>query len=250
MKQLARVESKRQRPSGIAFETLAAKLTKHAIKSVLILGALALAGQVQAAPGGTVSAGGRGNTAPGAMFARAAGHEVVTAATGGQAIPANTAGGAWTTLTGPVLTETYARDTGGPGLGTIILNVPAGFEFNPKAAVTVGVNSTGLKTINNVPNGGALPATVTPTQITITISAVSRGGRAFPDTLTFQNIQVRPIAVSPLASGALTESGTCVFRNLTLNSGTWGLLQEVTPPFPTWCWVTRWAIGTAMAART
>src|SRR5437016_2467598 len=117
-------------------------------------------------------------------------------------------------------------------LGALALNAPAGFEFNPQVAVTARVNSQGKKTINGVPDGGTIPATVTPNTITITITSVSRGGLAFPDTLTFQNIQVRPTAGNTLASGDITESGTCRFRHLTLSSGTWGHLQEVGAAIP------------------
>lgn len=203
------------------------KLTKQAINTVLLLGALTLAGHVQASLSGRKSIAKRGIQEPISMqVVGAGGMEVVTAATGGDAISADTAGGAWTTLIGPVLTETYARDTGGPGLGTIVLNVPAGFEFNSGPPVTVRVNAEGNKTINNVPDGGTIPATVTASTITISITAVSRGGLAFPDTLTFQNIQVRPTTANPGTSGDITESGTCQFRDLTLSSGTWGHLQE------------------------
>ena len=157
----------------------------------------------------------------------AGGEAVVTAATGGQAISADTAGGAWTTLTGPVITESYARDIGGPELGTIILNAPSGFEFNPDVPVSVLVHTDFKKSINRVSDGGTIPVVVTANSLTLTITEVSRGGAAWPDELTFQNIQVRPLAGFPLASGDITESGSCEFRNLTLSSSTWGFLREV-----------------------
>lgn len=161
------------------------------------------------------------------LMVGAGGMLVVTGATGGEAISASTAGGSWTSLTGPVITETFARDTGGPGLGTIILNAPAGFEFNPSAVVTILVNGDGPFRVNNVSTGGTIPTVVTATTISLNITSVSRGGYAFPDQLTFQNIQVRPTSGAVLASGSLTESGTCDFRGLTLATGTWGNLQEV-----------------------
>lgn len=208
------------------------KQTKTAINVALCMGSLVFAWQGQAVA--STGAGSRSAarrlpvaTAPTAQLVGAGGMEVVTAATGGEAIPATTAGTTWTTLTGPVITETFARDTGGPGLGTIVLNAPAGFEFNPGAAVTVLVNADGNKTIDAVPDGGTIPAVVTSTTITMEITSVSRGGLAYPDTLTFQNIQVRPTSGTTLASGNITESGTCDFRDLTLSSGTWGVLQEV-----------------------
>lgn len=210
------------------------KLTKQAVNAVLITGTLALVGlgQALASTGPGTVANNKARTGPSMQLVGAGGMEVVTAATGGDAISAQTAGVSWTTLTGPVLTETYARDTGGPGLGTIVLNAPAGFEFNPSATVTVLVNGQGHKTINGVPDGGTIAAVVTPTNITLTITAVSRGGLAYPDMLTFQNIQVRPTAGNVLASGNITESGTCQFRDLTLSSGTWGHLQEAGGAIP------------------
>jgi hypothetical protein len=163
----------------------------------------------------------------GASTARADGIEVITAATGGETISADTAGGAWTTLIGPVITETKARDTGGPGLGTIVLNVPNGFEFNSDVPVSVIVTADFKKSINRIPDGDEIPVVVTRSNITITITDSSRGGLAWPDSITYQGIQVRPTAGYPLAVGDITESGTCDFRNLTLTSGTWGSLREV-----------------------
>lgn len=206
------------------------KLTTQAMNTLLIAGALALAGQAQAMASPNKALMKRSNRVSVPTMQTvvgAGGMEVITAATGGEAISAATAGGAWTTLTGPVITETYARDTGGPGLGTIVLNAPAGFEFNPNAPVTVLVTTEFDKSINRVPNGGTIPAVVTSTTITITITEVSRGGLAYPDTLTYQHIQVRPTKANVLAKGNITESGTCQFRDLTLSSGTWGFLQEV-----------------------
>ena len=52
---------------------------------------------------------------------------VVTPATGGAAISADTAGGTYTTLTGPVLAE---NGTAQIGMGTLILNAPSGFVFD------------------------------------------------------------------------------------------------------------------------
>lgn len=72
----------------------------------------------------------------------------ITAATGGSAISSDTTSasggtGAYTTLTGPVLTETAA---GQIGTGTIILTAPSGFEFNTAAnSVTGTVSGAGTK---------------------------------------------------------------------------------------------------------
>jgi hypothetical protein len=203
------------------------------MNAVLVMGALTVTGQgICFASPRKAAMKQKAQTAVSALVVGAGGMDVITAATGGEAISAGTAGGSWTTLTGPVITETYARDTGGPGLGTIVLTAPAGFEFNPSAPVGVLLTSDGKMTINGVPTGGTIPVIVTSTTITLSIDSVSRGGLAYPDTLTFQNIQVRPTAANQLVSGNITESGTCQFRDLTLSSGTWGSLQEVAPVLP------------------
>ena len=209
------------------------KLTNHAMNGLLLTAALALAGQGQAlAVSGKAKPKHKANTTISPLMVGAGGMLVVTGATGGETISASTAGGAWTSLSGPFITETFARDTGGPGLGTIILNAPAGFEFNPNSPVTVVVGGDGNWTINNVGNGGIVPTVVTSSNITLNITSVSRGGYAYPDTLTFKGIQVRPTSAGVLASGNITESGTCDFRDATLATGTWGYLQETGAVIP------------------
>ena len=49
-------------------------------------------------------------------------------------ISADCTGGSYSNLTGPVITEGATADI---GVGTIILNVAPGFEFNPAATVNV-----------------------------------------------------------------------------------------------------------------
>ncbi len=148
----------------------------------------------------------------------------VTPATGGAAISADTVGGAWTTLTGPSIAEGIASEI---GTGTLVLKAPSGFVFNTAAPVTVllkGV-SQARQNLNNLTSGSLIPAVVTSSSITITISDESSdfGGT---NSLTWQNIQVRPVASAPLASGNITLAGTaCIFDlNGTAN---WGTLQEV-----------------------
>lgn len=163
----------------------------------------------------------------GVAHARAGGETVIAAATGGSAISADTAGTTWTTLTGPIITETYARDVGAFSLGTIVLTIPEGFEFDTVEPVSVLLYAAGHKTINRLPNYAILTPQVTATTITLEITATSRGGIAWPNTLEFQNVRVRPTASYPLASGNITQSGTCQLRNPLLISGTWGFLRTV-----------------------
>ena len=154
----------------------------------------------------------------------------VTAAMGGSAIPAATAGGAYTTLIGPVYTESKA---GNIGIGTIILNAPAGFVFDtsccPLATVRInGDPSKSGRNINDTGNGGYYALTVTPTQAIFGITAKS----STPNTLTWQNLRVRPVADNPLAEGMITKSGTSVMVGVIDNTTTFGLLREVEGALP------------------
>jgi hypothetical protein len=74
--------------------------------------------------------------------ATAWGQATVTPATGGTTISADNTGSAtWTTLTGPVITETTPNQI---QLGTIVLNAPSGFVFNTGATVTATVTTGDL----------------------------------------------------------------------------------------------------------
>ena len=151
----------------------------------------------------------------------------VTPATGGGAIPSNTApmcgaAGTWTALTGPAIAETVAAQI---GLGTIVLSAPAGFEFNTAAAVRILLtgNATASRNINNLPTGTLIVPTVTATTITFTVTEV--GTRV--NTLTWQSIQVRPTFSTPLASGNITHTGTSAITGVTAGTN-FGTLTEVT----------------------
>ncbi len=150
----------------------------------------------------------------------------VTAATGGSAISADTAGGSWTSLTGPTITETAVADL--PASGTIVLWVPAGFVFDtntpvPNIKLTSGDTGSPNKNINNTAVNGTMAVTTTPTNITFTLTAKSSGNTLC--TLLYQNIRVRPTAGTPLASGNITNSGTAV-PNVGSLIGNYGTLTE------------------------
>lgn len=153
----------------------------------------------------------------------------VTPASGGGAISSGSVGGAWTALTGPTVTE---GAVGGVGTGTIILNVPAGFVFDTAAllptVLVTGDTATAANNINHVASGTALAVTsVTTTQIIFTVTFISAG--VTPNTLTWQNIRVRPTAATPLATGNITETGTATG----FVAGTsFGTLTEVTATGP------------------
>lgn len=154
----------------------------------------------------------------------------VTAATGGNAISADTTSaaggsGAWTSLSGPSYQETVNGDL---NTGTVVLTVPAGFEFNTGVTVSVVLVSGATNAVTNI-NGTAVggtvaTATVTTTTITFTITSKSRGNVL--NQIRWQGIQVHPTSGSPLASGNITPSGTSGIA-VVANSTNFGTLTEV-----------------------
>jgi hypothetical protein len=151
------------------------------------------------------------------------GQPTLLPASGGAAISADTSEGAYTTLTGPLYQEGSSGDI---SQGTIVLNAPNGFVFDASSIVTVqlGGGSAANHNINNLTNGAAIPATVSTNAITITISAKSNGGST--NTLTWQNIRVRPVSGAPLARGQITNSGTATMPGVTTTTNL-GTLVEI-----------------------
>jgi len=151
-----------------------------------------------------------------------------TAATGGGAISADTVGGTWTALTGPVYSEVAS---GNIGVGTIILNAPSGFVFDiggtaPNMLVTRLTGSgSSSDNVNGLSSGTVAAMTsITSTQLTFTVTSSSQGG--ITCRLTWQNVRVRPVTGTPLATGKLSRSGTANVVALSTNSNL-GLLREV-----------------------
>ncbi len=180
---------------------------------------------VQLQDNGGIANGGQ-DTSSSQTFVITVGAANLVAATGGQAISADTVGGAWTALTGPTYTE---GADGNVGVGTIILNVPAGFEFDttgtsPTVLVT-RLSGTGAN-INGVSSGSSLALTaVSSTQLTLTITSSSLGDAV--NSLTWQNVRVRPTAGNPLASGNITKTGTSSMTSITDGLTNFGTLGEV-----------------------
>jgi len=153
----------------------------------------------------------------------------VEPATGGEAISSSTAGGAYTTLTGPVYYEVATADA---GTGTIILNAPSGFVFDTGgASPTVRIDrlaggGSNSRNVNGLASGtSAAIASRSTTQITFTVSIASNGGVTC--SLTWQNIRVRPLASSPLANGKITKTGSSAMTAVANSSTSFGQLIEV-----------------------
>jgi len=124
---------------------------------------------------------------------------VTTPATGGEAISADTApsgNGLYSTLTGPVISET---DVGGLRVGEYTLTVPAGFEFDTAAnsvSIAIGtVSGTGADI--NLGGGAGVTVTVTPAASVITFNVTGLSGSTRLNNLTFSGIRVRPIDGCP-----------------------------------------------------
>jgi hypothetical protein len=151
-------------------------------------------------------------------------------ATGGSAISADTTGGAFTSLTGPTYSENASGDA---GVGTIVLNAPAGFVFDiggtpPTVRIDrISGNGIDAKNINSVASGTVLALTsVSSTQLVFTITSASASGNFCK--LTWQNIRVRPTAGTPLAFNKLTRTGTSALAGVTNSVSNFGTLREVT----------------------
>jgi hypothetical protein len=154
----------------------------------------------------------------------------VTPATGGSAISAATVGVSYTNLTGPTIVESVV---GQIGTGTIVLNAPTGFAFKtvPSSVTATRTNSGNCNGNGNssVLLNTANSQTVTPTAstITITVTQASAGNQNnCKATITWSGIAVQPTAVSPLATGNITESGTSTISGIT-GSTNFGTLTEV-----------------------
>ena len=154
---------------------------------------------------------------------------ILAPASGGSAISADTKGGVYTSLTGPVYTEVQ---NGNIGNGTISLNAPSGFIFDTNATLPtilitrVGGSGANSLNVNGVASGTSVAmTTITTTNLSFTITSASSAGVTC--SLTWQNVRVRPSAGTPLASGNITSSGTSTVQGLTTNSTSWGFLNEV-----------------------
>ncbi len=144
---------------------------------------------------------------PGAVLAAV----TATPATGGTAISADTAlaspgNGTYTSLTGPSVSEGAAGEL---VAGTIVLDLPSGFDFNAG-------NGTATKSAGCNLNIDSV--VVTTATATLTLSGTSSVTAC---TITFSGLQVRPTVGTPLQSGTISNTG------LVGPGGNWGTLQEV-----------------------
>ena len=135
----------------------------------------------------------------------------VTAATGGTAISADTAGGAYTSLGNIVIDEgadtDFAADLSN---ATLVLNAPTGFAFD----------AAGAPSVMFLPNRDITAASVTVTSAAVTVTFSTDGVANNSDELTISNLPVRPTAGAPLASGQIYRP--------TIGGGTVGAVAGIT----------------------
>jgi len=156
--------------------------------------------------------------APSAVFAAAS---VTTLASA--SVSADTTGGSYTTLTGPVVQEGAYRDF--PASGNVVLNVPTGFAFNTGANVTATIVRTAGT--GNCFNFSALTVTPTASSVTFALSARDTVSNTTRCKVTFSNIQVRPTAGTPLAVGNITKGTGATVVGITNGTTNFGTLTEV-----------------------
>lgn len=163
----------------------------------------------------------------------------LTPATGGEAISADTVGGAFTSLTGPVITESTAGEIPDNNSGsTITLNLPAGFEFDTTAgSVTATVTNFGTCGGSNkelrLGTGEQLQSqSVTPLSSSVTINVKKESSGSCRGAITFSGLKVRPTAAAPLASGNITKSGTAAIAGVSDGVTSFGTLTEVAGTAP------------------
>mgnify|MGYP001571542936 FL=1 len=168
------------------------------------------------------------NTSP-SITADPAGTGTLTPATGGSTISADNVGGSYTSLTGPLYSE---GQNGNITAGSLILNPPSGFIFDvggtaPTLLITRTAGSgADSRNINSVTSGTAIAAvSVTTTAIEFTITSASNN--LVTNSITWQNVRVRPTAGAPLSSGNLTKSGTAPIAGVTNGVTNFGTLTEV-----------------------
>jgi len=137
-------------------------------------------------------------------------------------ISADTAGGSYTALTGPVIQEGANRDF--PLSNTFTLNAPSGFAFNTGSNVTATI--TRIAGSGTCFNFSSLTRTPTATTITFTHSARDQSGTTRCQ-VSFSGMQVRPTAGTPLVTANITKGGTGTVTGLATGANLGTLTETV-----------------------
>lgn len=125
----------------------------------------------------------------------------ITAATGGDAISADDANGAFTSLTGPIIQEGFPGELTNPG--EIVLTLPSGYRWNTSSAATVTIDAAYGGTTTLTASSGTY--SVDSTKVTFTITNESSSN---PGQIEFSGLQVRPSTGVLPNNGTITNTGT------------------------------------------
>ncbi len=159
---------------------------------------------------------GQGSAKGGVLTMLSAVPVVITPATGGTNIPSSTAGGAWTTLTGPTITE---GTSGQLSSVKIVLALPANFVFN--ANVTAAPSATCGYPISGITYFGTGNQA---TRATVTVSGHATMSKCAIDF--GKALQVRPISADPAAG----TGGNIAVSIDGVASGSGGAISMAAPP--------------------
>ncbi len=138
-------------------------------------------------------------------------------------ISADNTNGSYTLLTGPIFAEKNAGDIKS---GTITITAPSGFIFDTGSPVTILLTSASASSstnINHVASGTSMATVLSSSTIKFTITSQSTSTK---NTLTWQNIKVRPLNGAPLSNGNISVSSTGLITGVTLPVSV-GALTEI-----------------------
>jgi hypothetical protein len=163
----------------------------------------------------------------------ALGQPTVDPAIGAGAVSADDfTSGTWTTLTGPVITETV------PGQlavnGTIVLTAPPGWQFSTSPVPTITVElAPGFVGTTKL---DAVVESATSTKVTVRITGSSSVAPARGGMITFSSLNVRPTTGLMPNSGNIVNTGTTApsgitnFGTLTMTTGAAAKVRVETQP--------------------
>ncbi|WP_020402056.1 DUF2341 domain-containing protein [Gracilimonas tropica] len=123
----------------------------------------------------------------------------ITVAEGGENISADDANSTYTPLTGPIIKEGFAGELSAGG--TIVLEVPSGFEWNTGATPTVTTSAVygGTSTLD------VTFTSISATQVTLTVNTASASN---PGEIDITGLEVRPTTGILPNTGDINNSGT------------------------------------------
>ncbi len=153
----------------------------------------------------------------------------ITAATGGSAISADNANGAFTTLTGPIIQEGFPGEL--TNSGTIVLTAPSGYRWNTGSSPVATIDAAYGGSTNLNASFTSFSGDSSTAKFSISSESTSNPGQ-----ITFSGLQVRPnTGVLPntgniLNTGTTGQGGATNYGTLTMVPGVIDSLTFVQQP--------------------